>query len=120
MLPDTDSAKRTVEAFNASGVTGFNYWYTNMYHFVNQWTHLTTLKSAAPLPIHHYEKPQDYTKLDLPKSQEVVGRLISFGIRCTWTEQEISALAAKIKTAVEKAVEKTRCSARFKFSHPSV
>lgn len=104
MLPDTDSAKRTVDAFNAAGVTGFNYWFINMYHFINQWTHLTTLTSSAPLPIHHYSKPQDYTKLSLPKSQEVVGRLISFGIRCTWTEAEVNTLAAKIKSSVEKAI----------------
>ena len=75
-----------------------------MYHFVNQWGHLKDLKSAAPLAIHHFEKPQDYNNLHLPKSQEVVGRLISFGIRCTWTVQEVTALAEKIKMSVTKAV----------------
>lgn len=108
MLPDTASAKRTVEEFNAAGIGGFNYWYINMYHFINQWGHLKDLKAAAPLPIHHYEKSQDYNNLHLPKSQEVVGRLISFGIRCTWTEDEVRQLASKIRTAVGKAVaEKT-------------
>jgi len=108
MLPDTEAAKRTVDEFNKAGIGGFNYWYINMYHFINQWGHLKDLKAAAPLPIHHYQKPQDYNILRLPKSQEVVGRLISFGIRCTWTEEEVKALAAKITTAVGKAVsEKT-------------
>ncbi len=86
------------------GIGGFNYWFTNMYHFINQWQHLKDLKSAAPLPIHHYNKPQDYNNLHLPKSQEVVGRLISFGIRCTWTEAEVLQLASKIKSSVEKAL----------------
>lgn len=104
MLPDLESAKRTVEEFSASGIGGFNYWYINMYHFINQWGHLKDLKSAAPLPIHHYPKPQDYNKLKLPKSQEVIGRLISFGIRCTWTEEEIKTLASKIRMAVGKVV----------------
>ncbi len=104
LLPDTASAKRTVEEFNASGISGFNYWFTNMYHFINQWGHLKDLKVAAPLPIHHYEKPQDYNKLSLPQAQDVIGRLISFGIRCTWTEKEVKDLAAKISAAVEKAV----------------
>ncbi len=108
MLPDTDAAKRTVDEFNAAGIGGFNYWFINMYHFINQWGHLKDLKAAAPLPIHHYEKPQDYNNLSLPKSQEVIGRLISFGIRCTWTEEEVRTLASKIRTAVGKAVaEKT-------------
>ncbi len=105
LLPDTESAGKVVEEFAKQGVTGFNYWYTNMYHFINQWGHLKSLKAAAPLPVHHYPKPQDYNKLHLPKSQEVVGRLISFGIRCTWTESEVSALADKIKTSVKKSVD---------------
>ena len=104
MLPDTETAQKAVEVFNQSGVTGFNYWFLNMYHFINQWAHLKDLKSAAPLPIHRLGKSQDYNKLQLPKSQEVVGRLISFGIRCTWTDQEVLALAGKIKTSVEKAI----------------
>ena len=102
MLPDTETAKKVVDAFTAAGVGGFNYWFINMYHFINQWDHLKQLKTAAPLPIQHYDKSQDYTKLNLPKSQEVVGRLISFGIRCTWTEEEIKALASKMKGAIEK------------------
>lgn len=108
MLPDTESAKWAVDEFNAAGIGGFNYWYINMYHFINQWGHLKDLKAAAPLGIHHFVKPQDYNNLNLPKSQEVIGRLISFGIRCTWTEEEIKTLATKVAAAVKKAVaEKT-------------
>ncbi len=103
-LPDTDSAKRVVDEFTKDGVGGFNYWYINMYHFINQWSHLKDLKAAAPLPVHHYQKPQDYNKLQLPKSQEVVGRLISFGIRCTWKESEVIELTDKIKSCIEKAL----------------
>ncbi|MBY0433726.1 MAG: DegT/DnrJ/EryC1/StrS family aminotransferase [Cyclobacteriaceae bacterium] len=103
-LPDTDSAKRVTEAFAKDGIGGFNYWYINMYHFINQWQHLKDLKAAAPLPIHHYTKSQDYNKLQLPKSQEVVGRLISFGIRCTWKKQEVIELTNKIKSAIEKSL----------------
>jgi 8-amino-3,8-dideoxy-alpha-D-manno-octulosonate transaminase len=104
MFPDTEAAKRVADTMAKDGVGGFNYWFTNMYHFINQWQHLKDLKSAAPLPIHHYPKPQDYNNLHLPKSQEVVGRLISFGIRCTWTEAEVIQLASKIKSSVEKAL----------------
>ncbi len=104
LLPDTDSAKRVVEEFNKNGVGGFNYWYINMYHFINQWTHLTQLKSAAKLPIHHFGAPQDYLNLNLPKSQEVIGRLISFGIRVTWTEEDLKNLADKISTSIQKAL----------------
>lgn len=104
LLPDTESAKRVVEELNKAGVGGFNYWFINMYHFINQWNHLKDLKSSAKLPIHLMGAPQDYNNLHLPKSQEVVGRLISFGIRCTWKEEEVKALAKKIAGCVEKAL----------------
>lgn len=103
-LPDTESAKRTVDEFNKAGVTGFNYWFLNMYHFINQWDHIKNLDAAAKLPIHLLGAPQDYKNLNLSKSQEVVGRLISFGIRCTWTNEEVKALANKIAGCVEKAL----------------
>ncbi|HRI80055.1 MAG TPA: DegT/DnrJ/EryC1/StrS family aminotransferase [Cyclobacteriaceae bacterium] len=104
LLPDTDTAKLVVDAFAKDGISGYNYWFINMYHFINQWNHLKDLKSAAPLPIHHYNKSQDYNSLPLPKSQEVVGRLISFGIRCTWKESEIVELAGKIRKSIEKTL----------------
>jgi 8-amino-3,8-dideoxy-alpha-D-manno-octulosonate transaminase len=104
LMPDTESAKRTVDEFNKCGVGGFNYWFLNMYHFINQWNHLKELKTAAKLPIQLVGTPQDYQNLQLPKSQEVVGRLISFGIRVTWTEQEMKTLAGKITTCIQNAL----------------
>ena len=103
LMPDTETAKRTIDEFNKAGVGGFNYWYTNMYHFINQWEHIKNLKTASKLPIQVLGAPQDYNNLDLPKTQEVVGRLISFGIRCTWTEKDMTELAGKILGCVEKA-----------------
>lgn len=103
-LPTTEAAKRVVQEFNTAGVGGFNYWFTNMYHFINQWDHLKNLQTVSKLPVQVLGSSQDYTKLDLPNSQEVVGRLISFSIRCTWTEAEMTALAASILSCVEKAL----------------
>lgn len=104
-LPDTEAAKRTVNELNAAGVGGFNYWFTNMYHFINQWDHLKEMRTASKLPVQVLGAPQDYATIQLPKSQEVMGRLISFGIRCTWTEQDMKTLAAKISEAVTKALK---------------
>lgn len=103
-LPDTATAKAVVDEFNKAGITGFNYWYTNMYHFINQWHHVKGLKTASKLPVEVLGIPQDYNNLDLPKSQEVIGRLVSFGIRCTWTEEEIITLAKNISFCVEKVI----------------
>lgn len=104
LLPDTATAKAVVEELNKAGVGGFNYWFTNMYHFINQWHHVKGLKTASKLPVEVLGAPQDYNNLDLPKSQEVIGRLISFGIRCTWTEEEVAALAKNISACVKKII----------------
>jgi len=90
--------------FGKMGIGGFNYWYTNMYHFINQWDHLKNLKSAAPLHLHKMDLPQDYNNLDLPKSQEVVGRLISLGISTQWTVEQMTELAANMKTAIANSL----------------
>ena len=105
LMPDTETAKRTVEEFNKAGVTGFNYWFTNMYHFINQWDHIKEMKTASKLAIQVLGAPQDYKNLNLPKTQDVVGRLISFGIRCTWTEAELKTLASKIAECAQKALK---------------
>jgi 8-amino-3,8-dideoxy-alpha-D-manno-octulosonate transaminase len=105
LLPDTTAAKRTVDEFNKAGIGGFNYWFTNMYHFIHQWDHVKGMHTASPLPVELLGAPQDYANLHLPKSQEVVGRLISFGIRCTWTNEEVQALADNISQCVKRALE---------------
>ncbi len=105
LMPDTEIAKRTVDEFNKAGVTGFNYWFTNMYHFINQWEHIKGLKTASKLGVQVLGAPQDYNNLDIPKTQAVVGRLISFGVRCTWSEEELKTLAAKISECAIKALK---------------
>lgn len=105
LMPDTETAKRTVDEFNKADVGGFNYWFTNMYHFINQWEHIKGLKTASKLAIQVLGAPQDYHNLDIPKTQAVVGRLISFGIRCTWTEEELKTLATKISECATKALK---------------
>ena len=105
LMPDTETAKRTVDEFNKAGVGGFNYWFTNMYHFINQWEHIKGLKTASKLEIQVLGAPQEYNNLELHKTQEVVGRLISFGIRCTWTEDELKTLASKISECAVNAMK---------------
>jgi 8-amino-3,8-dideoxy-alpha-D-manno-octulosonate transaminase len=95
-LPTTELTQKAVAELNKAGVPGVNYWYTNMYHFINQWDHVKNLKASAPLAIHHFGAPQDYHKLELPISQNVVGRLISLGIRATWSTDELHKIAGKL------------------------
>ena len=102
LLPDTETAGRVVAELNEAGVGGFNYWFTNMYHFINQWDHIKEMRTASALAIEKFGAPQDYTNLDIPNAQAVIGRLISFGIRATWTSDEVATLASNIEAAVRK------------------
>jgi len=76
-----------------------------MYHFINQWDHIKGLKTASKLPVEVLGTPQDYTNLNLPKTQEVIGRLISFGIKTAWTEAYMTEMADKISKCVKKAMQ---------------
>jgi 8-amino-3,8-dideoxy-alpha-D-manno-octulosonate transaminase len=104
-LKDTKSAKAVMAQFAKDGIGGNNYWFTNMYHFINQWDHLKDLRSSAPLAIHHFGAPQDYHNLDIPKAQEVVGKLISLGVRASWTEDEARELGEKMKNSILQAMK---------------
>jgi len=106
-LPDASAAQKTVDEFNKNEIGGFNYWFTNMYHFINQWDHIKDGEVAAKTNVQLLGANQDYKNLSLPKSQEVMGRLISFGIRCTWTEDELKALAGKMSKGIKSALHQT-------------
>jgi 8-amino-3,8-dideoxy-alpha-D-manno-octulosonate transaminase len=107
LMPNTAAAMATVDEFNKNGVAGFNYWFTNMYHFINQWDHIKEGRVAAKTNVQLLGAPQDYKNLDLPKTQETVGRLISFGIKATWTKEELTALVAKMTTSIKAALGQT-------------
>ncbi len=106
-LPDTASAQKVVEEFNNNGVGGFNYWFTNMYHFINQWNHIKNGNVAAKTNVQLLGAPQDYNNMELPKTQETIGRLISFGIKATWTEQEVNDLILKMTACIQSALVQT-------------
>lgn len=105
LLPDKDTTQRVVNEFNAAGVMGFDYWFLNMYHFINQWDHLKNLQTVSNLPAQILERSQDYNTMQLPQTQEVVGRLISFSVKVAWTEEQMKELATNIIACVEKATK---------------
>jgi 8-amino-3,8-dideoxy-alpha-D-manno-octulosonate transaminase len=75
-----------------------------MFHFINQWDHIKELRMPFKMAIHHLGAPQDYNNLELPKSQEVIGKLISLGIKASWTEEELNAFGEKMVAAINKVI----------------
>lgn len=92
-MPDQPMAEKAAHELGKAGV-GVNYWFTNQYHFINQWSHLKELKSPFKMAIHHLGAPQDYANLHLPQTQHSIGRLMSLGIKVTWSEKEMDELCA--------------------------
>jgi 8-amino-3,8-dideoxy-alpha-D-manno-octulosonate transaminase len=105
LMETPEAAQAVVNEFNNAGVAGFDYWFLNMYHFINQWDHIKDMRTASKLTVELVGAPQDYNGLHLSKTQNVIGRLISFGIRCTWTEEDVQKLAANISVCVNKALK---------------
>ena len=99
-VPTKEKATNLFEQLAADGVGGVANWYTNMYHFINQWDHIKEIKFPSKLAIHELGAPQDYKNLSLPKSEDVIGRLISIGISCTWKEDELASYTDKIIASI--------------------
>lgn len=99
--------KITENAFNQFAkdqVGGVSYWYTNMYHYINQWDHIKKTSYPAPLSIHELGAPQDYHQIELPRSEDLMSRMGSIGIRCTWSELELEQLADKLIKSIKKVL----------------
>lgn len=102
-LPTKKGAANAAAELGASGI-GAAYWYTNMYHFINQWDHVHNLSTISKIPVNVLPKVQDYGNLDLPKSQDVVGRLISVGVSSAKGTDEIEEMASKMVAIIKKHV----------------
>lgn len=103
-MPSKEKAAKLFEQFAADGVGGIANWYTNMYHFINQWDHIKEMKFPSKLAIHDLGAPQDYKNLSLPKSEDVIGRLVCIGISCMWKDEELEEYTNKIIASINKVL----------------
>lgn len=103
-FPGKEVAENAFRQFAIDGVGGVTYWYTNMYHFINQWDHIKNMSYPAKLAVHQLGSSQDYTALHLPISQDVMGRMASIGIRCTWTGSELEKYGDQLVASIRKVL----------------
>ncbi|MBX3102819.1 MAG: DegT/DnrJ/EryC1/StrS family aminotransferase [Bacteroidetes bacterium] len=84
----TEADARSIAGKLAANGLAVNYWYDNMYHYLRNWDHVQQLKSPNKLHIHTTGHP-GYANYNLPQSDALIGRLISIGIRLSWTAEDI-------------------------------
>ncbi len=90
-LPTQQDAEKACAELGKEGVAAA-YWYNNNYHFIKNWHHLKECKVAGPVGMQFLDKPQDYNNLDLPKSYDIIGRLVSININITSTPEQLDAI----------------------------
>jgi 8-amino-3,8-dideoxy-alpha-D-manno-octulosonate transaminase len=104
LFPTKELTEKAFKQLADDSVGGVAYWYTNMYHFINQWDHIKNISYPANLAIHDLGCSQDYKHLDLPKSEDVMSRMASIGIRCTWTQEELEQFGEQLVGAIKKVM----------------
>lgn len=104
MFPSKTLTEKALQQFAEDGVGGVAYWFTNMYHFINQWDHIKNMSYPSKLPVHELGCSQDYNTLELPKSQDVMSRMASIGIRCTWTMEELEKFGDQLVGSMRKVM----------------
>ena len=97
LLPDENQARQVARDLNSAGVDGCFYWYDNNWHYLRNWRHLQQMQVAARLPLQLYDHGPDYGRVDLPRSDAIMGRTISLQIKLGWGPAEIEQRMARIK-----------------------
>lgn len=100
-MPNEEMARATSKELAKVGI-GNNYWFDNNYHYIRNWEHLREMKTLARIPIELLGSRQDYKTLHLPQTDLLMSRLISIGIRVTWTEEDLQNIVNKIDTILKE------------------
>jgi len=101
-LPNEVKARETARSLGEAGVDGCFYWYDNNWHYLRQWHHLKKFRTAAKLPVQLFDHCPDYEKVELPKSDGIMGRTLSMQIKLSWTEEELSRRIEKMAGVFKK------------------
>ncbi|MDZ7700281.1 MAG: DegT/DnrJ/EryC1/StrS family aminotransferase [Deltaproteobacteria bacterium] len=103
-LPDESRAREAVRELGKAGVDGCFYWFDNNWHYIRQWDHLKTLRSAAPLPLALLEHPPDYQHTALSRSDDIMKRAVSMLIKLSWSEEEIARRIDRMREILIKVI----------------
>ncbi|WP_282050344.1 DegT/DnrJ/EryC1/StrS family aminotransferase [Maribacter aquivivus] len=103
-LPTTELAKKAHTALGEAGVDACFYWFDNNWHYYKKWEHLTHKRSLGKLSQEVVNQLPDYSKSDFSKSDAWIGRTISCLVKLSWTDEQVTERAAKMKDVLEKFI----------------
>jgi len=103
-LPNPSQAIKVFEEFQKQELSA-SYWYRNNFHYHRQWGHLKEMKSIFNLPVMKMNNVPDYKNLEVPKSDEIMQRLMMTQIMVNWNEEELTTLASKMRMALKTALK---------------
>ncbi|MCU0439576.1 MAG: DegT/DnrJ/EryC1/StrS family aminotransferase [Raineya sp.] len=106
-LPDEATTRAVVQALKNEGVgefTGIQYWWDNQYHYIRNWEHIRSLKTPMKLVAHLLGTPQDYENLEIPKSNDLISRLISLVVKINWNDEQLATLTGRIEKALKSVL----------------
>ena len=89
LLPNESAARKATGKLAAAGVDGCFYYYDNNWHYLRMWHHLKSMTTAARLWVQTYENRPDYAVVQVPQSDNIIGRNISMQIKLSWTPMEV-------------------------------
>lgn len=104
LMPTEEQARRAASAIKASGVEAVFHWYDNNWHYVRKWDHLKNRVFANPLSSDILNGMPDYSKSDFSRSDAIMSRCISIGIKLNWTADDASDRAEKTASAVRSVL----------------
>ena len=102
-LPDEATTRLAVDAMKTAGLDAFQYWYDNNYHYIKNWDHFTSLKTLNPMPIETQPRWQDWDNIRsyVPKSDNLISRLISLQIKIGWSAEQLDDRCRKLIQVME-------------------
>ncbi|RUM92474.1 MAG: L-glutamine--2-deoxy-scyllo-inosose aminotransferase KanB [Thiomicrospira sp.] len=89
IMPTEARAKEVVKALGEENIPAVFYWYANNWHYLKNWTHIQQMKGPAKLPIELITERPDYSKVETPKSDDIMSRTFSMLINLSWSEADI-------------------------------
>lgn len=103
-LPDGQVAQKAITALKKNKVEGCFYWYSNNWHYIKHWEHLTGLKSLGRLSDEFVQRFKTHLSKDYSLSDAWMLRTISVLIKLSWTEQQALKHANAILSTLKNVV----------------